>query len=462
MSKIFRRGALAAAAAGAMAVTLTAPAMAVVDDPDIGIGVDVPREHVSRAEVLRIADTTRITTAVEASQSRSWGRISDDSTTSRFFECEANQHWLHNQPVPPDQYDKWQVGEVFYPVLQEGVGGPVYVKCEVVARTSEAYSGSLDIIVARSDDYPDAIAAAPLADVLNAPILIHPPDLVAPGILHPAVDAEIKRLAASYGDDLDVTVHLLGGTDALSHGVENWIDGIPGVDETIRYQGVDRFQTAANIAKVTVDHYGLHSGADGNDVNVYLATGTNYPDALAAGAAAAENDGVVLLTNGESLDRRGFTDEFLMGLETWVRDDRWDINTSENFAIGGPAVRAADAYDIRTAGEYWGVNRYETATITAEETFDLNPVGRDNFAVVSGETYADAIVASGYIANLDGPLLLSNPTELNEYTAAYLRANVEDGDRIITFGGPDALRVAVTNQIKALLAAKFAVDPEIE
>ena len=33
-------------------------------------------------------------------------------------------------------------------------------------------------------------------------------------------------------------------------------------------------------------------------MNVYLATGTNFPDAMAAGAAAADNDGIVLLTNG--------------------------------------------------------------------------------------------------------------------------------------------------------------------
>ena len=458
MSKNIGRGVLAAAAAGAMALTLGAPAMAAVDDPDQGINVSVPPEYVSKAEVLRIADSTRILTAVEASESRTWGRkLSSNTVTTLKWSCSVDSFWLNDLPVnfyPGD----WELGDVFYPTM-DWTGAQV--SCEVVVdESTTTWSGKVDIIVAREDDYPDAISAAPLADVLNAPILLHPTNLIN-GELHPAVQAEIQRLANYYPGNIHVTVHLLGGTNALSHGVENKIDVIPGVDRTLRYQGVDRFQTAANIARVTVDEYGLESGADGNDVNVYLTTGHDFADALSAGAAAANNDGVVLLTAGEELDRRGITDQFLMDLETWVNDDRWDINTSEIFAVGGPSTRAAAAFDIRLADSFWGADRYETAVAAAEGVFDLSPIGRDNFAVVSGHTFADALVASGFIANLDGPLLLTNPLSLTDVTADYIEENVEDGDRVITFGGPDALRVAVTNEIKALLAAKFAVDPEI-
>ena len=456
MSKNIGRGVLAAAAAGAMALTLGAPAMAAVDDPDENINVSVPAEHVSKAEVLRIADTTRILTAVEASESRTWGRnLSSKTWTSYKWDCSVAGYWMHGTPV----FGDWQLGDYFFPTLDFWTGSQV--RCEVVVDESTTkYKGEVHIIVAREDDYPDAISAAPLADVLNAPILLHPTNLIN-GELHPAVQAEIQRLANYYPGNIHVTVHLLGGTNALSHGVENKIDVIPGVDRTLRYQGVDRFQTAANIARVTVDEYGLDSGADGNDVNVYLTTGHDFADALAAGAAAANNDGIVLLTAGEELDRRGITDQFLMDLETWVNDDRWDINTSEIFAVGGPSTRAAAAFDIRLADSFWGADRYETAVAAAEGVFDLSPIGRDNFAVVSGHTFADALVASGFIANLDGPLLLTNPLSLTGVTADYIEENVEDGDRVITFGGPDALRVAVTNEIKALLAAKFAVDPEI-
>ncbi|MBK7611751.1 MAG: cell wall-binding repeat-containing protein [Actinomycetales bacterium] len=74
-----------------------------------------------------------------------------------------------------------------------------------------------------------------------------------------------------------------------------------GVD---RYAGLNRYQTATAIAKY-VDHIAFHKGYD--NLNVFIADGNNFPDALAAGAAAAERNGVVILTNGAAgLDNTGF------------------------------------------------------------------------------------------------------------------------------------------------------------
>lgn len=463
MSNKKTRGAFAALAAGAMVLSLAPNAFAALDDPDGSPVVIVPDEKVSKAEVFRIADSTRILTAIEASESRTdWGDITKATdTTGLYWSCSNDDYGLHGKVAGPG----WEEGEFFFPVY---VGKPTLgnVKCTVVKKVTEvgATTGTMDIIVARSDDYPDALAAAPLADVLDAPILLHPTtapagsDANGNGVMD-SVEAEIARLAeVGEHEGVTVTVHLLGGTQALAHSVENGIDGIANVDNTLRYQGLNRYETASEIAKVTVDEYELASGAGLHDVNVYLTTGENFPDALSAGAAASNNDGVVLLTQATKLDTYDFTLDFLKDLRNWVDDDNRHINTSEIFAVGGPSATAA-AGNIDLAASYVGVNRYETATLTAAATFG-NP---KNYAVVSGETFPDALVASGYIANLDGPLLLTEPTSLNQrFTAAYLNASVDDGDRIFTFGGPDALRLAVTNQIRDLLAAKFAVDPEIK
>ena len=464
MSNKKTRGAFAALAAGAMVLSLAPNAFAALDDPDGSPVVIVPDEKVSKAEVFRIADSTRILTAIEASESRTdWGNITKATdTTGLFWSCSKTGYPLNNKPVIGKH---WKEGDFFYPVY---IGSPAWgqVKCTVVKKVVKvgATTGTMDIIVARSDDYPDALAAAPLADVLDAPILLHPTtapagsDANGNGVMD-SVEAEIARLAkVGEHEGVTVTVHLLGGTQALAHSVENGIDGIENVDNTLRYQGLNRYETASEIAKVTVDEYGLASKAKSHDVNVYLTTGENFPDALSAGAAASNNDGVVLLTQGTKLDTYDFTLDFLKDLRNWVDDSNKHINTSEIFAVGGPSATAA-AGSIDLAASYVGVNRYETATLTAEATFG-NP---KNYAVVSGETFPDALVASGYIANLDGPLLLTEPTSLNQrFTAAYLNASVDDGDRIFTFGGPDALRLAVTNQIKDLLAAKFEIDPEIK
>lgn len=428
MSNFTRRGALGSLAAAAMIITLAPMASAEVVDPDLPIIPGIA--EVESASVIRIADRDRIGTAIEAAQTRSdWGW---NVAGPNIFQCSGGRA---TAPWYEGRVSHLPLGTVIQ-VLATGTFDPFdQVDCTTV-KGPDWFSG-IDIIVARSDDYSDALAATPLADVLDAPVLINPT-----ATLDPRNAAEIARLA--QGRDM-VTVHILGGTNALSAGVEASIDAIVGVDNTLRYQGIDRYETAVNIAKVTVDFYGIESGADSFNVNPYITTGTNFPDALAAGAAAAANDGVVLLTKGEGMDSRGFTEDFLIDLNDWVADTEfwYDINTTETFAVGGPAHRALVANDIRFVKAYDGATRYETAVLVAEGTF-TNP---QFFAVVSGENYPDAVVASAYIANADGPLLLSAPNALTPATAAYLAANVDNGQMVVTFGGPGSMSQAVTDAI---------------
>lgn len=454
MSKKMLRGVAATIAAGAMIIPFAPSVSAELDDFDGSPVVIVPDETVSEAEVFRIADSTRILTAIEASQSREdWGRAG--VFRGLVLECNALGALFDGLDVTDGPFE---LGDIFFPILEGPIleGEGFAIECVVVEGPLEVSERDqrMDIIVARSDDYPDALSAAPLADVLDAPILLNPS-----AALDINVRNEIQRLG-TLGGDRDVVVHVLGGTNALSNEVETAIDLIPNVNETRRYQGIDRYETAVGIAEVLVDLYRLDSDIEVPDVNAYITTGINFPDALAAGAAAANNDGVVVLTKGDELDDRGFTEQFLIDLRNFVLDDL--INTSENFVVGGPAAKAVADNDIRLApdGEYVGADRYETATITATKTF--SNAATSDYAVVSGQGFADALVAGGYIANLDGPLLLTKATTLSPVTAAYLMANIEDGDRIFTFGGPDTLRLAVTNAIVALLEAKFDIDDEIE
>jgi putative cell wall-binding protein len=483
MSKNIHRGFVATLAAGALTLSLAPMASANNQiDTDGPAVVAPPAETVESAQVFRIADSTRILTAIEASQSRSdWGEGLEFISDLR-WDCSASIP-LDGTPTP----DGIQAGDKILVIngsvigLVGGVVGglvipspgdanfdafigaffgafageftAVGVECEAVELGEDVARGRMDIIVARADDYPDALAAGPLADVLNAPILLNPSSS-----LDADVAAEINRLG-SLGGARYTTVHILGGTNALSDGVKDSILGLANVDNVVRYQGIDRYETAVGIATQTINNYNFETPFKPRDVNAYITTGINFPDALAAGAAAANNDGVVVLTDGTQLDRRGFTEQFLINLSNLVKGGV--VNTSENFAVGGPSAAAAATFDIRLApnGAYVGADRYETATLTAAATF--GPGFSGDYAVVSGEGFADALVAGGFIANLDGPLLLTRATTLSPVTAGYLNATVKNGDRIFTFGGPDSLRLAVTDEIKALLEAKFAIDPEI-
>ena len=63
----------------------------------------------------------------------------------------------------------------------------------------------------------------------------------------------------------------------------------------MRYGGIDRYETAAIIAEDGVD------AGYGSWDYVGLATGLNFPDALAGGVAAGANRGVILLTRTDVL-----------------------------------------------------------------------------------------------------------------------------------------------------------------
>lgn len=432
MSKTIRRGALSALAVGALALTLAPSASAELIDTDPGFVVS----PVEGPSVYRIAGATRIDTAIEAAQSRDdWGV---NVPTSVVWSCPGVDGLPDGMPA----YDVAVGTEAQIPLYTWGKPGTApTVTCVAVA---EDFHGRLDIFIARADDYADALAATPFADTVDAPVLLNPT-----AALHPDVAAEIVRLADSY-PGVEVGVHLLGGESALSQAVFDGVVALGVADQVDRHTGIDRYQTAASLATTSIGMRLLNSVHFGdawtNTVTTYLTTGINFPDALAAGAAAAEDDGIVLLTAGEKLDWRGFTDDYITMLNSWALDTAMNLDT-ETVAVGGPSAKAAADYDINLKASYVGADRYETATITASKVFG-DPV---NFAVVSGQSYADAVVASAYIANADGPLLLSHPTQLTPVTKAYLSSGVVDtGDRVFTFGGMDTLTRAVTLEIAEL------------
>ena len=148
--------------------------------------------------------------------------------------------------------------------------------------------GAAAVVLARGDLFPDALSGVPLAGVYGGPLLLTPPTILLPSVL-----IEIKRVLAPGG-----TVILMGGTGALSSNVQNDLTAALGAGFTVkRLAGTDRFDTSLKAAaevQARDTAVGLSFGP------VMVATGLNFPDALAAGAAAhgtPGTGGVVVLSN---------------------------------------------------------------------------------------------------------------------------------------------------------------------
>lgn len=150
------------------------------------------------------------------------------------------------------------------PTIRRIEGGNRYEVSRAVARDS--FPSATRAYIANGANFPDALAAGGAAGVTDAPI-----------ILVSGAAADLDAATATLLDDLGVTeITVLGGTASVSAGIEADLGAIA---TTERIQGANRYEGA-----VAINTDAFTAGADA----VILATGENFPDALAGSAWAAK------------------------------------------------------------------------------------------------------------------------------------------------------------------------------
>lgn len=297
------------------------------------------------------------------------------------------------------------------------------------------------VIVARSDVFADALASGPLADVYDAPIL-----LTGPG----AINQRVIDAINAKGFDNAI---LVGGTGVFPASAMQQLENVVGDENVQQVGGLNRYETAVDIAQ-RVGYKASGLGVNPYHVNSYLATGENFADALTSGAAAADNDGVVLLTKDNSVPQ--VTMDFLTEQDGWndinfFGNELAVFNSQSLYTVGGQAERAVDNAGIENiVKNYTGTNRYETAVMVANDFHhDVETV-----AIASGEGFADGVAAGGWVANHDGPLLLTKNASLTNVTADYFHQHgfdspLADVDTVVV-GGTGSVSRAVSDKLVSL------------
>jgi putative cell wall-binding protein len=192
-------------------------------------------------------------------------------------------------------------------------------------------------------------------------------------------------------------VTVLGGTAAVPAPVADGL--VPCAATVARVAGADRYDTAARLA----------AAAGGTGGTVVVASGVDFPDALAAAPFVAARDGALLLTRPTELPEP-------------TRAELRRRAPDEIVVLGGSAaVTAAVVAELESFAptrRIGGADRFATAAAVAGEV--ASPGG--TVYVVSGLTFADAL-AVGPVAGRDGaPLLLVVPDRIPAPTAAALDA----------------------------------------
>ncbi len=255
-----------------------------------------------------------------------------------------------------------------------------------IAVSQEGWTyGAKAVILARDDDFPDALTSVPLAYMLDAPIL-----LTNPNSLNADTKAEIDRL---HPDN----IYILGSTAAISSSIEQTLKAQYNVT---RLGGKDRFETAANIALFLKDKGFVNSN------QAVVAYGLNFPDALAISSLAAQQHLPILLTQTDSLP--DVTKNTLQAL-----------GVSKTIVVGSSVVISDQvASKLPNCTRYGGANRYETdVAIVSNMKADSN-----NIFVATGENFPDALAGAALAARTNSPIILvdnrSVPGSLSNYLAA--------------------------------------------
>jgi putative cell wall-binding protein len=247
--------------------------------------------------------------------------------------------------------------------------------------------GASVVYVAAGTGFPDALAAAAAAGGRAAPVL-----LTQPTALPAETAAALRQLRPNR-------VIVVGSSSAVSETVVAAVRAT-GVATVTRLGGPDRYATAVEVSR---------DAFPGGAATVFVAAGVNFPDALAAAAAAAHRQGPILLSTPSSLPA------------TVEAELRRLAPTRVVLAGGTAALSSAVESRIRqvlpgaTVQRVGGANRYETASLVANEF--SNPTG---LYLASGTVFADALVAAAAAGHKGQPVLITSPTSLASQVAARL------------------------------------------
>lgn len=203
---------------------------------------------------------------------------------------------------------------------------------------------------------------------------------------------------------------------------------VASTEGAIRLGGSDRYETSVLVSRATFE--------PGVDL-VYLASGENFPDALAGGAVAGQQEAPVLLTKPSALP--GVVEDELARLDP----ERVVILGGEG-AVSAAVATAAASFTAGTVDRIAGANRYETAADVAISAF---PSGADVVFVSSGENFPDALSGAAAAAKVGGPILLTRAGHLPSETDSVLAQL--DPERIIVLGGENAIAESVIDSLES-------------
>lgn len=282
------------------------------------------------------------------------------------------------------------------------------------------------VYIASGWAFPDALSGGAAAGLADAPIM-----LVNQGSIPKAVSSELAALGPQ-------NIVILGGTTSVDSAVQKALVGFTkskSSSAVTRIGGADRFATSADVA---TDKFSAGLA------NVYIASGTNWPDALSGAAASADaaKRGPVLLVRPDAIPAA------VAAALTRLKPKKITIfggPTAVSASVASQLVKYTASRSTSSVGRLWGADRYATSASIATHEFSA---GVSVAYVVSGAEFPDALAAAPLSALAGGsPVLLTERTSIPASITSALKTLKPKS--IIVIGGSAAVAASIQSQLKS-------------
>ena len=327
-------------------------------------------------------------------------------------------------------------------------GSAVRLAGESAADTSariatEAFpEGSEWVVIARDDDFADAMSATGLAGVLNAPIV-----LTDRYSLSDAAARAVQALGAKKA-------YIIGGTGAIPGDIERGL-ATSGCQTQGRIFGYDSWDTSTECAKKIAEH----GGNPGS--NAVVAMSTNFQDALSISSYAYKYQVPIFLESDEAHGRQ-LTEAAASAIK--------ELSGTIYVPGGNGAVPQASVEEVfgkKRVVRLSGWDGYDTSNQIATYMVERGLLSPSTICLASGAPDpkgVDALAGAALAGKAGGVVLLTNANPRfgsistttiegadSEGTSAFLPSHAKDVEQAYILGGKAVMPAELQQRVNDIL-----------
>ncbi|RKR75078.1 cell wall-binding repeat-containing protein [Frondihabitans australicus] len=291
-------------------------------------------------------------------------------------------------------------------------GSDRYVTTSMVADASKSTNSGV-LYLTSGEEYPDSLSAGPAVTHTDARLLLTTPTSL------PQVD----KSYLTYRPVKKVVI--VGSTASISAKVQAQVRSVThGKIPVVRIAGADRYATSRALIRNAFGSRLSH---------VWIATGRDFPDALATVSAASHENEPLLLVDGSRTTLDASTAAFLKGEGV---SSITVVGAESSVTAGVMNGLQALAPTTRVAGQ----DRYATSQAVLDSAFGTS---RSRVVLTSGANWPDALGGNQFAASLGAPMALVKPTCVPDPLAEQVAAS--PGHDVDLLGGLPSLNAEVGN-----------------